>query len=100
MSYWFFVETVRNSICFTVTGDFFILAGADRINKFCVSKEAAAKRIDTMHKINLDFRSKNKQDFYEWLTIKHSAFFNSVLPQKNSIDWFEDEYEPQRDNWF
>lgn len=72
------------------------------MNKFCVSREAAAKRIDTMHKINLDFRSKNKQDFYEWLTIKHSAFLDSVLPQNNSIDWFEDEYERQRerDNWF
>lgn len=70
--------------------------------KFRVSKEAATKRIDTMHRINMDFRNKSKQDFDEWLTIKYSAFLDSVLPQKNSINWFEDEYERQRerDNWF
>lgn len=72
------------------------------MSKFRVSKEAAIKRINTMRKINVDYRSQNKQDFDEWLTIKHSAFLDSVLPQNNSINWFEDEYERQkeRDKWF
>lgn len=72
------------------------------MSSFRVSKEAAIKRLDTMHKLNMDFRSKDERDFDEWLTMKHSAFLESVLPRKKSIDWFEEEYERQRerDNWF
>lgn len=72
------------------------------MSSFRVSKEAAIKRLDTMHKLNMDFRSKDERDFDEWLTMKHSEFLESVLPRKKSINWFEEEYDRQRerDNWF
>lgn len=72
------------------------------MSSFHVSQKAAIKRLDTMYKLNMDFRGKDERDFDEWLTMKHSAFLESVLPRKKSIDWFEDEYDRQRerDNWF
>lgn len=72
------------------------------MSEFRVSNEAAMKRINTMRKIDLDIRGKNRKDFDEWLTIKYSAFVDSILPQNNSNSWYEDEYERQkeRDKWF
>lgn len=35
------------------------------MSSFHVSKKAAIKRLDTMHKLNTDFRSKDERDFDE-----------------------------------
>lgn len=72
------------------------------VNAFQVSKEAANKRIETMYKINPDFRSKDEKEFDDLILFKHKAFLDSIIPEKNSYNWFEDEYERQneRDSWY
>jgi len=70
--------------------------------EFGVSGEAADKRIDTMNKINHRFRNKDEKDFDDWLTQKYSLFIERIIPKRNSIDWFEDEFERQneRNTWY
>lgn len=52
------------------------------MSSFHVFQKAAIKRLDTMHNLNTDFRSKDERDFDEWLTMKHSTFLEPVLPRK------------------
>ena len=68
---------------------------------FGVSEEAAQKRIETMGKNNYDWRSADEKIFDETILFKYKAFVDSILPKKNRITWYEDEYEMQRerDNW-
>lgn len=67
------------------------------IEYFNVSREAATKRIETMHKLNYEYRTKSDKEFDDWLITKYNAFVDSIIPRQKSIDWFEDEYERQRD---
>lgn len=71
------------------------------ITSFKVSKEAANKRIGTMHKINPDFRSKDEKEFDDLILLKYKVFLDSIMPNKNQYNWFEDEYERQmeREQW-
>lgn len=70
-------------------------------NHFGVSEEAAQKRIDTMGKINYEWRSSDEKIFDETILFKYKDFIDSILPKKNQYNWFEDELERQmeRDNW-
>lgn len=67
------------------------------IEYFNVSREAATKRIETMHKLNYKYRTKSDKEFDDWLITKYNAFVDSIIPRQKSIDWFEEEYERQRD---
>lgn len=71
------------------------------ITSFNVSKEAANKRIATMYKINPDFRSKDEKEFDDLIVLKYKTFLDSIMPEKNQYNWFEDEYERQmeREQW-
>lgn len=69
---------------------------------FQVSKEAAIKRTDTLHKINPEYRSKEEREFDDLILLKYKLFLDSIVPEKNSNNWFEDEFERQRerDSWY
>lgn len=72
------------------------------ITSFKVSKEAADKRIGTMHKINPDFRSKDEKEFDDLILLKYKMFLDSIVLKQNQNNWFEDEYERQRERerWY
>ncbi|MCM1288031.1 MAG: ImmA/IrrE family metallo-endopeptidase [Clostridium sp.] len=67
------------------------------ITSFKVSKEAAEKRIGTLYKINPDFRSKDEKEFDDLILLKYKGFLDSIVPKQNQNNWFEDEYERQRE---
>lgn len=69
---------------------------------FGVSEEAAQKRIDTMGKLNYEWRSADEKIFDEAILFKYKEFMDAILPKKNQYNWFEDELEKQkeRDSWF
>jgi len=71
------------------------------VKTFGVSKEAAQKRIETMGKINYDWRSSDESLFDETILFKYKTFIDSILPKKNRNTWYEDDYEMQqeRDSW-
>ena len=68
---------------------------------FGVSEEAAQKRIETMGKINYEWRSSDEKIFDETILFKYKDFIDGILPKKNKFNWYEDEYEKQieRDSW-
>ncbi|SFR92199.1 ImmA/IrrE family metallo-endopeptidase [[Clostridium] aminophilum] len=68
---------------------------------FGVSEEAAQKRIETMGKINYEWKSAEEKLFDETILFKYKSFMDSILPKRNRITWFEDEYDMQRerDSW-
>ena len=68
---------------------------------FGVSEEAAQKRIETMGKINYEWRSSDEKIFDETILFKYKDFIDDILPNGNNYNWYEDEYEMQkeRDNW-
>lgn len=72
------------------------------IHTFQVSKEAANKRIETMYKIKPEYRSKDEKEFDDLILLKYKSFLDSVVPEKNSFNWFEIEFERQRerDSWY
>ena len=71
------------------------------INCFQVSKEAATKRIETMHKIKAEYRSKEEREYDDLILFRYKRFLDSIIPEKNPLNWFDDEYERQkeRDTW-
>lgn len=71
------------------------------VKTFGVSKEAAQKRIETMGKINYDWRSSDESLFDETILFKYKTFIDSILPKNNRNTWYEDDYEMQqeRDSW-
>lgn len=72
------------------------------ITSFKVSKEAADKRIGTLQKINPDFRSKDEKEFNDLILLKYKMFLDSIVSKQNQNNWFEDEYERQRERekWY
>lgn len=68
---------------------------------FGVSEEAAQKRIETMGKINYEWRSSDEKIFDETILFKYKDFIDAILPKKNKFNWYEDEYDMQRerDSW-
>ena len=68
---------------------------------FGVSEEAAQKRIETMGKINYEWKSENEKIFDETILFKYKVFMDSILPKISKTTWYEDEYEMQlaRDSW-
>lgn len=71
------------------------------VTSFNVSKEAANKRIETMYKIKPEYRSKEEKEFDDLILLKYKMFLDTIIPEKNQYNWFEDEYERQmeRDRW-
>ena len=55
-----------------------------------------------MHKINPDFRSKDEKEFDDLILFKYKMFLDSIVPKQNQNNWFEDEYERQRERgrWY
>lgn len=68
---------------------------------FGVSEAAAQKRLETMEKINYEWRTADEQIFDETILFKYKEFIDSILPKRNQKNWFEDELEMQfeRDSW-
>lgn len=72
------------------------------VNSFKVSKEAASKRVETLYKVKPEYRSKEEKEYDDLILWKYKAFMNLIVPERNSLNWFEDEYERQRerDKWY
>ena len=72
------------------------------VNSFKVSKEAANKRIETLHKIKPEYRSKEEKEFDDLILVKYKSFLDTVVPNTNPLDWFDNEFERQRerDSWY
>ena len=71
------------------------------VSSFQVSKEAARKRIETLNKIKPEYRTRDEKEFDDLILLKYKMFLDSIMPAKNSYNWFDDEYERQqeRDTW-
>ncbi len=71
------------------------------IEKFGVSDEAAAKRLETLGKYKSEWRSNDEKLFDETILFKYGSFMDAILPKKNRFNWYEDELEMQseRDKW-
>lgn len=72
------------------------------VNSFHVSKEAANKRIETLHKIKPEYRTEEEKQYDDVLLFRYKSFLDSIVPEKNPFNWFDDEYERQkeRDSWY
>lgn len=70
--------------------------------KFGVSLEAANRRIETLGKYNYNWRSSDEKLFDETILFKYSEFMDSIMSKVNDNNWYEDEYERQRerDSWY
>ncbi len=68
---------------------------------FGVSEEAAQKRIETMGKLNYEWKSSDEKIFDETILFKYKNFIDAILPEKNQYNWYEDDLERQkeRDTW-
>ena len=68
---------------------------------FGVSEEAAKKRIETIGKINYEWRTNDEKIFDETILFKYKEFIDAILPKRNKFNWYEDEFEKQmeRDSW-
>ncbi len=71
------------------------------INTFKVSREAAKKRIGTLYKIKPEYRSTEEKEYDDIILLKYKSFIDLIAPNKDMLNWFEDEYEKQqeRDGW-
>lgn len=67
---------------------------------FGVSHQAADKRITTLAKTNIEWRSRVEKEFDDIILLKYSSFLNTICPVQNKYD-FEDEYARQlgRNSW-
>lgn len=72
------------------------------VDSFKVSKEAANKRVETLYKINPEYRSKEEREYDDLILLKYKSFLDSIMPEKNLLNWFDDEYERQREreSWY
>ena len=72
------------------------------VSSFQVSKEAARKRIETLNKVKPEYRTRDEKEFDDLILLKYKMFLDSIIPAKNSYNWFDDEYERQRerDSWY
>ncbi len=68
---------------------------------FGVSAQAAEKRIETLAKMNSEWRSENEKEFDDVILFRYADFLNKVCPNKYDYD-FEYEYarQQERDNWY
>ena len=78
-----------------------------RINRFFlqtnfgVSAQAADKRIETLARTNVEWRSRAEKEFDDIILIKYADFLNRICPIRNTYN-FEDEYirQQERNSWF
>lgn len=70
-------------------------------NTFGVSGQAADKRIETLAKTNMEWRSRAEKEFDDIILIKFADFLNTICPIRNAYD-FEDEYarQQERNSWY
>ena len=42
-----------------------------------------------------------EQEYDDIILLKYKAFIDTISPEKNMLDWFENEYarQQERDNW-
>jgi len=68
---------------------------------FGVSNQAADKRITTLAKTNVEWRSRMEQEFDDIILLKYQAFLDEICPRQNEYN-FEDEYSRQleRNSWY
>lgn len=71
------------------------------MDKFVVSEEAANRRRTTLGKTHYDWRS-NEEKIYDDIILKrYESFLNKIAPKNNEFDYYDDEYDRQRerDSW-
>lgn len=68
---------------------------------FEVSYQAAEKRITTLAKTSIEWRSRTEKEFDDIILLKYKRFLNSLKPVQNRYN-FEDEYsrELERNDWY
>lgn len=71
------------------------------IKHFGVSGQAAQKRLDTLAKTNVEWRSRSEKEYDDAILFKFASFIDGIFPRRAAFD-FEVEYERQRerDSWF
>lgn len=69
--------------------------------QFCVSGQAADKRIETLAKTNAEWRSRAEKEFDDIILLKYADFLNKISPINNYFD-FEYEYarQQERNSWY
>lgn len=68
---------------------------------FGVSYEAADKRINTLARTNMEWRSRAEREFDDIILMKYDAFIDRIRPQKSYFDYeAEEERQRQRYNWY
>ncbi|MGN1456312.1 MAG: ImmA/IrrE family metallo-endopeptidase [Acutalibacteraceae bacterium] len=72
------------------------------MRNFEVSETAAKKRIETLAKTTVEWRSRQEKEFDDIILFKFAAFIDSICPPRKNYFDFEDEYDRQRerDSWF
>lgn len=68
---------------------------------FGVSRQAAIKRLETLGR-TYDFTKKiDEENFDEAILIKYLPFINKIVPLGKELDWYETEFEQdrERDEW-
>ncbi len=68
---------------------------------FGVSEQAAGKRLDTLARTNVEWRSRAEKEFDDIILLRHADFLNEICPICNAYD-FEDEYarQQERNSWY
>lgn len=69
---------------------------------FEVSETAAKKRIETLAKTTVEWRSRQEKEFDDVILFKFATFIDSICPPRKNYYDFEDEYDRQRerDSWY
>lgn len=85
-------ELQRRNVCITRT---FLQ------NTFGVSLQAADKRIETLAKTNMEWRSKTEKEFDDIILLKYADFLDTICPIRCEFD-FEDEFirQQERNSWY
>lgn len=68
---------------------------------FGVSHQAAQKRIETLNKINNEYRTKDEIEIDKLIVDKFISFIDSILPNQSYSNWYEEELlQKERENWY
>lgn len=66
-----------------------------------MSYEAADKRINTLARTNMEWRSRAEREFDDIILMKYAAFIDRIRPQKSYFDYeAEEERQRQRYSWY
>lgn len=75
---------------------------ANLMKWFGVSKQAAQKRIETLKKINDDYRTEDEIEIDKFIVNKFIFFIDSILPNRSYSNWYDEEelLQKERESWY